>query len=810
MAGAWSFLLVRSRRDELAFGFLAAACWLPLAAQAQQRGTVSVGVAVDPDATPQALQLEVYLNGAPTGYVASFNRRADGTFTSPAIELQTVGVTLPEGTTESEVPLNRIPGLRYSYDEAAQIMRLVAGPTLDRPTVIDGRQGGAAQRLAPSRPPLGAVIDYTFFASADNGPGGARFGGVSGALGLRVFGGFGLVENTAIAVAEGGGLRTTRLSSTYSYEDAGRLLTFRAGDVINGGLAWSRPIRMAGLQLQRTFGVRPDLVTTPVPRLSGSAATPSMLDLYIDGVKTLLADVPSGPYSIAHPPIIQGAGQATVVVRDALGRETVSTTAFYASPQLLARGLTDFSAELGFARRSYALRSNDYDRRMIVSGSMRRGLSDRVTVQGHVEAGAGLALLGGGSAVNVADVALVSVAGAVSRAGGHGGGLIDVGLETRRPGVAVLLRSMRTVGRYEDLASRTASFGPVFAVDRRIFGAPREVDQFSLSVPIPRSSASVGMSLVNSRTASGERYRLGNLSATASAGPLSLFASAIANLEAGGSFGLFVGASMPLGGRTTATVGGTLSNGRVSGYAELSRQGAHEPGSWGWSLRATDGSEREAHAIVRHSTTFASFEATALYAGGTASGTFQAEGSVAWVGGGLHASRRLDQSFAVVDAGAAGVQVYRENRLVGTTGRSGRLLVPDLAPFESSSISIDPTSLPVDARIESTHAEAAAFSRVPVAVKFGVSERSDMALVQLLGPSGAPLELGSVVSREGQPDDVVGYDGAAFLGSLRARNEVIVTDPAGGRCRASFPFSPRKGEQVRITATCAPIAGTAP
>lgn len=132
MAGAWSFLLVRSRRDDLAFGFLAAACWFPLAAQAQQRGTVSVGVAVDPDATPQALQLEVYLNDAPAGYVASFNRRADGTLTSPAIELRTVGVTLPEGTTESEVPLNRIPGLRYSYDEAAQIMRLVAGPTLAR------------------------------------------------------------------------------------------------------------------------------------------------------------------------------------------------------------------------------------------------------------------------------------------------------------------------------------------------------------------------------------------------------------------------------------------------------------------------------------------------------------------------------------------------------------------------------------------------------------------------------------------------------------------------------------------------------
>ena len=90
---------------------------------------------------------------------------------------------------------------------------------------------------------------------------------------------------------------------------------------------------------------------------------PSTLDLFIDRVRALSTDVPQGPYAVMHPPVVQGAGIATVVVRDALGRKTVSTAPFYASPQLLADGLTDFSAEIGFARRNYAIVSNDYDRR---------------------------------------------------------------------------------------------------------------------------------------------------------------------------------------------------------------------------------------------------------------------------------------------------------------------------------------------------------------------------------------------------------------------------------------------------------------
>ncbi|MDQ1156377.1 outer membrane usher protein [Sphingomonas sp. SORGH_AS 950] len=796
-----------SRAGELGWTILAAlSCAHP--ARAQDDGSLRVGVDVDPRRQEQALQLEVYLNDRPTGYVASFTQRPDGGFSAPATELRTVGVALPVEVDRGDVPLERIAGLRYRYEEMRQIMWLVAGPTAERPTLIDGGRNGRGGAV-PDRPPPGVVLDYTLFASGDRSAVGPRFTGASGAFGTRIFGTFGLIENSAVALLSSGP-RVTRLSTTYSYEDPSRLVTLRAGDTINGGHGWTRPIRMGGLQIQRTFGMRPDLVTMPIPRLAGSAAAPSTLNLFIDRVRTLSARVPAGPYAVMHPPVVQGAGVATVVVRDALGRETVSTAPFYASPQLLAEGLTDFSAEIGFARRSYAIVSNDYDRRLIASASARRGISSRWTLQAHLEAGAGLLQIGAGSVVTLRDRALLSVAGAISQAGGRTGGLVDIGLEARRPGFSVLLRSMRTIGGYADLASRTASFGPVLTGDRRIFGAPREIDQFSLSLPIQATSASIGISLVNSKSAAGDRYRLASLSSTANVGRLSLFANAVADLGGDRSFGLFVGASLPFGRRASITTGATVSQGRVSGYAEMSRQGAHEPGSWGWSVRVADGRERAGHAILRHTTGFAQFEATGLYAGGGVSGTLQAEGAVALIGGDLYAARRLDQSFAVADAGASGVRVYRENRLVGTTGASGKLLVPDIAPFEPSAISIDPSSLPVDARIASTHAEAVAFSRVPARVAFGVARETDTALVEFVDGEGRLLPLGSRIAREGAPDEAIGYDGVAFLGALDARNEVVVTDPDGGRCRARFAFAARPGEQVRVRAVCLPIGSATP
>ena len=81
-------------------------------------------------------------------------------------------------------------------------------------------------------------------------------------------------------------------------------------------------MRVGGLQVSRNFAIRPDLVTYPLPQFAGQAAIPSTVDLYIDNFRTQSASVNPGPFVIDNGPRINGAGQATVVTTDALGRRS--------------------------------------------------------------------------------------------------------------------------------------------------------------------------------------------------------------------------------------------------------------------------------------------------------------------------------------------------------------------------------------------------------------------------------------------------------------------------------------------------------
>src|SRR5690606_20650394 len=119
--------------------------------------------------------------------------------------------------------------------------------------------------------------------------------------------------------------------------------------------------------------------------------------------------------------------------------------------------------------------------------------------------------------------------------------------------------------------------------------------------------------------------------------------------------------------------------------------------------------------------------------------------SVVVAGGGVFLSRRIDDAFAVVDAGAPGVEVSAENRPVGRTGRSGKILVPDLRAYEANSVSIDPAALPLDAAVGVTKQTVRPAHRAGARVDFGVEASAREALIALVGGDGRPLEVGGRV-----------------------------------------------------------------
>ena len=119
------------------------------------------------------------------------------------------------------------------------------------------------------------------------------------------------------------------LESTWTRDKPMQLTRLRFGDAISGASSWGGAVRFGGVQWATDFSLQPGFVTSPRPGISGEAALPSTVELYVDNLLRMRREVPSGPFSIQDLPVINGQGDARLVVRDILGREQVITQPFF-------------------------------------------------------------------------------------------------------------------------------------------------------------------------------------------------------------------------------------------------------------------------------------------------------------------------------------------------------------------------------------------------------------------------------------------------------------------------------------------------
>lgn len=354
----------------------------------------------------QAVYLAVTLNGVPRGLVARFELR-DGMLATTPEELRQIGLRAEMLPIDRNglVWLDAIPGLRVSYRQSSQEAALDAPDALLAPAIV----GTLARPEARLSGGTGLVFSYDLYGETGRG----RHVGLYSEQ--RVFHGQGVLSNSGVATWSEAQDRYVRLDTAWTYTDAATLSSVQLGDAISGALNWSRAVRLGGLQYRRNFTVRPDLVTYPVPLLGASAAVPSAVDLYVNNVRQFSGEVPSGPFVLNNTPAVNGAGQAVIVVRDALGRDISTTIPLYIDTRLLAAGLTDFSVEAGFLREDYGLRSAGYGRQPAGSASVRHGLSETLTLEGHAEAMPGTYTVGGGVLASAGGFGVFSAAASLAR-----------------------------------------------------------------------------------------------------------------------------------------------------------------------------------------------------------------------------------------------------------------------------------------------------------------------------------------------------------------------------------------------------------
>lgn len=167
--------------------------------------------------------------------------------------------------------------------------------------------------------------------------------------------------------------------------------------------------------------------------------------------------------------------------------------------------------------------------------------------------------------------------------------------------------------------------------------------------------------------------------------------------------------------------------------------------------------------------------------------------------GGLFASRRIDEGFAVVTVpDQPDVRIYRENNLVGRTDADGQLLVTRLHPYMANQIGVDPADLPIRARLDQRRIEVAPGYRSGTVVRFPV-EGLDTVLVRLLR-DGKPVAPGTRVANldTGQAARVA-QDGEALLRVPAADSRFSLDDGNGGCAFTVPPFDRAQPGIPRLT-----------
>lgn len=755
------------------------------------------------------LLLAVSVNGVQTDLVAAFHQDADGTLTIEASQLRNVGI-LPQAkamTDKDRVRIDRLASVRYVFDDLNQSIAFTAANGERSPRMIDARAPkGAAdkkQGRLQAQSAHGALLNYSLLAATDNSgsDGHYAFSGLSGTFEARAFGPLGVFTNTFTAsTSDSRYYDSTRLESTWRYSDQPSMVSYSAGDIITGGLGWTRPTRLGGLQVQRNFALRSDLVTFPVPTMSGSAAVPSTVEVYLDNARRFSSQVDAGPFEITNLPIVDGSGNARVVVTDAQGQEVTTESSFIASNQLLSPGIHDFSAEIGFARKNYGVASNDYDERPYGSATLRSGISRWLTLEGHAEGG--LDLINGGIGAVFASrfTGVLSLSAAGSYNSGQTGQQFGLSLEKEFWGVHFNARIQRSFGNYQDIASVTADEQES---DSLLLSSsadpPRALTQISASVPLLFDDSNMNFSFTHYESTAGDRRRvLGASYSRPVFNGSTIAVSAIKDLENGG-FGIYASLVIPIGAKDTAATSASLQDGDYQITERLTHAQGQQIGDYGWSVARQQSDNSTTSASASYRTAAANVSARVDQRGTLNRATLKAEGAVVAAGGGLFASNPIHDAFAIVDAGAPDVAVQYENRAAGVTNRNGKLLLPRLRAYEHNRVSIDPTNLPLDAVVNKTREVVMPADRSGIIVNFDVDTDARAALVTFTMPGGAPVEMGAIgtIAADAEPF-IIGYDGQALVEDLAAVTHATITLRDSSVCVATFQYKAETGSQVSI------------
>jgi len=369
------------------------------------------------------------------------------------------------------VRVDTLPGVSPTFEGATQSLSLDVDENRFGLQQFDA---SSASDMPMTQAATGFYADYDVIAEMSGGT--AR---ASGAFDIGFFSRHGVFNANFVARAGDGDAEVVRLDTAWTSDRPESMMSIRIGDSISRGGSGAAPVRFGGIQIGRNFATQPGFVTIPLPTARGSAAVPSVVDIYVNDALRESREIQSGPFEFRGIPAQTGDGTVRVVVRDLLGRETVNEFAYYASSVQLRRGLHDYSLEIGALRKNFGERSNDYGPLMAMT-THRYGLSDNLTAEGHLQLSEDVQMGGVGLVHSSFDLGELSGTVSASRSRGATGARVEAAYQRPSRGFSFGVRGELTSRNYRFIG---AAHEP----------PPRYTAQAFVRTPIPGGTISANV-----------------------------------------------------------------------------------------------------------------------------------------------------------------------------------------------------------------------------------------------------------------------------------------------------------------------------
>ncbi|MEJ0025033.1 MAG: fimbria/pilus outer membrane usher protein [Rhizomicrobium sp.] len=702
----------------------------------------------------ERLVLELWVNGHSSHVIAKVIDR-DGAILVDAVDLAAAGIKAGPAETDADglVALAALDGVQAQLQGAEQQLQLTADERRLAPQTFDLRAPPTAQATTAG---IGFIGQYDLAATVDDFGHAGDTASLGAALAGTVFTPYGTLTANGFSQIQSGSSRFTRLDTTAEFDQQESMRHWLVGDAISGGLNWSRSVRFAGLQIATDFALRPDLATLPLPSFFGQSAVPATVDVFVNSARVFETELAPGPFQIDNLPVITGAGQASIVVRDVLGRETTAVLPFFATNALLRPGLSSYDLDIGFLRQNYGIRSFDYDQ-AAMTGTYRVGVADWLTLETHGEATLDVQLAGGGAAFSLGPYGAMQIAAAASHSDRAGirstGALYSVSLDTQSYPVGFFASLNATSGTYEDIAT----IGGV--------APPRLQVQLGANLNLARYG-SFAASWIETRRERRDTTRLASASYTLSfadrwyVGTTGFYdyTNRVWTAEA------FLSVSLDDGLIADASArAGRHANEEEVGLA----RSVNPDGGFGYRVSASTGDTTIARAGATWIGPHGSLDADVTSRDGAVAGRVLASGAVVAMDGSVYATQIPNGAVALVHTGQENARIFRENRQVATADSDGDALLTGLVPYTENRIAIDPRDYDLATIIDTTDEIVVPRRMGGVIVDLAPRSHSPAIVILHLRDGNPPPPGSRVALSDGGDPLVVGRGGEIFIADFR-------------------------------------------